>query len=175
MNPGGQDIEKFMPGDYIVHCHHGVGQIEAAEIKRLGGKETTYYRLQMADSMIWIPVEVMDSGNLRPLVEKTVFQEAIDVLDKQPVEMNSNMNLRKLRINEVIEENEPLTTAILIRDMKARQQAKGTPNESERRAYRALSDRLLQEWALCMDIPIEEARGLMEESLNHKNNQQVSK
>lgn len=167
MDALGQDIKNFMPGDYIVHCHHGVGRIKAAEQKRMGGKETTYYRIEMADSMIWIPVEVMDSGRLRPLVEKSVFQEAIDVLTEEPKEMNSNMNLRKIRINEVIDENEPLTTAILIRDMRARQHAKGTPNESERRAYRSLSDRLLQEWALCMEIDIEQARGLLEKSLNH--------
>jgi RNA polymerase-interacting CarD/CdnL/TRCF family regulator len=165
-----QDVQNFGLGDYIVHCHHGVGRIAATERKNLGGKDTTYFRIEMADSMIWIPVEVMNSGQLRPLVEKAVFQEAIDELSKQSVEMNSNMNLRKLRINQIIDDNEPITTAQLIRDMWARQQVKGTPNESERRAYRAITDRLLQEWALCMEINIQEARELMERSLNEGKN-----
>ena len=176
MSAVAQDAQNFVIGDYIVHCHHGVGRIAAAERKNLGGKETTYFRIEMADSMIWIPIEVMDSGRLRPLVEKDVFHEAIAGLSKQPVEMNSNMNLRKLRINKVIDDNEPITTAELIRDMWARQQVKGTPNESERRAYRALTDRFLQEWALTMDIEIRHARELMDKSLNDgKNRQEMEK
>jgi len=164
------DVQNFELGDYIVHCHHGVGRIEAVERKNLGGKDTTYFRIEMADSMIWIPIDVMNSGQLRPLVDKAIFQKAIDALSENPVEMNSNMNLRKLRINEVIDDNEPVTTAELIRDMWARQQIKGTPNESERRAYRSLTDRFLQEWALGMEINIQEARELMERSLNEGKN-----
>jgi len=170
MNVMVQDLQNFELGDYIVHCHHGVGRIEAVERKNLGGKDTNYFRIEMADSMIWIPIEVMDSGQLRPLVEKVAFQEAIDSLSKKSVEMNANMNLRKLRINEVIDDNEPVATAQLIRDMWARQQIKGTPNETERRAYRALSDRLLQEWALCMEINIQQARDLMDRSLHDGKN-----
>ena len=165
-----QDVRKYELGDYIVHCHHGVGRIEATERKNLGGKDTTYFRIEMADSMIWIPVDVMNNGRLRPLVEKTVLQEAIDSLSNTSVEMNSNMNLRKLRINQVIDDNEPISTAELIRDMWARQQIKGTPNESERRAYRGLTGRFLQEWALTMAINIEEVRELMILSLNEGKN-----
>ena len=168
-----QDVQNYELGDHIVHCHHGVGRIEASEHKNLGGKDTTYFRIEMADSMIWIPVDVMGNGQLRPLVEKAVFQEAIDSLSNKSVEMNSNMNLRKLRINEVIDDNEPISTAELIRDMWARQQVKGTPNESERRAYRALTDRYLQEWALTMEINIQQARELMDRSLNEGKNRAI--
>lgn len=165
MNPSVKSIQKYEPGDWVVHCHYGVGRIKAAERKRMGGKETTYFRIEMADSLIWIPVGTMDNGKIRSVAKKTDFQRAIEVLTRQPGEMDSNINIRRVRINEVITENKPITTARLVRDMFARQQTKGTLNETERRAYRALCGRLIQEWAVCMEIEVETARDLMDQLL----------
>lgn len=165
MNPSVKSIQKYEPGDWVVHCYHGVGRIKAAERKRMGGKETTYFRIEMVDSMIWIPVKTMDNGKIRSVAKKTDFQQAIEVLTRQPGEMDSNLNIRRVRINEVIAENKPVTTARLVRDMFARQQAKGTMNETERRAYRTLCDRLTQEWAVCMDIDVKMASDLLDQLL----------
>ena len=165
MNVSVTSVRQYEPGDWIVHCHHGVGRIKAAERKRMGGKETTYFRIEMADSMIWIPVGTMDDGRVRSVAEKTDFQQAIEVLTRQPGEMDSNMNILRMRSNKVITENKPVTTARLVRDMFARQQSKGTLNEGERRAYRTLCDRLIQEWAVCMEIEVGTARNLLDQLL----------
>lgn len=165
MNASVESFQKYKPGDWIVHCHHGVGRIKAAEKKRMGGKETTYFRIEMADSMIWIPVGTIDDGKVRSVAKKTDFKQAIEVLARQPGEMDSNINIRRVRINKVITENKPVPTARLVRDMFARQQTKGTMNEGERRAYRALCDRLIQEWAVCMEIEVETAHDLLDQLL----------
>jgi RNA polymerase-interacting CarD/CdnL/TRCF family regulator len=162
-----ESVQKYEPGDWIVHCHHGVGRIEAAERKRMGGKETTYFRIEMTDSMIWIPVKTMDDGKIRSVAKKTDFQQAIEVLTRQPGEMDSNINVRRARINNVITENKPITTARLVRDMFARKQTKGTLNETERRAYRTLYDRLIHEWAVCMEIEVETAAELLDQLLRN--------
>lgn len=160
-----KEVQKYAPEDWIVHAYHGVGRIEATERKRLGGKETTYYRIEMINSTIWIPVELMDGGQLRPVSNKSDFQQAVKVLKEEPGEMDPNVNIRKNQINDIIAENTPVSTASLVRDLWARERKKGNLNESERRAYLSLSDRLVQEWAISTGIEIEEARALLEQAL----------
>jgi RNA polymerase-interacting CarD/CdnL/TRCF family regulator len=160
-----KEVQKYSPEDWIVHAYHGVGRIEATERKRLGGKETTYYRIEMINSTIWIPVDLMDGGQLRPVSNKSDFQQAVKVLKEEPNEMDPNVNIRKNQINDIIAENTPVSTAGLVRDLWARERKKGNLNESERRAYLSLSDRFVQEWAICIGIEIEEARGLLEQAL----------
>lgn len=160
-----EEVQKYLPEDWIVHAYHGVGRIEATERKRMGGKETTYYRIEMINSTIWIPVDLMDGGKLRPVSTKSDFQQAVEVLKEESNEMDPNINIRKNQINDVIAENKPAATAGLVRDLWARERKKGNLNESERRAYLSLSDRFVQEWSISMGIEIEEARNLLEQAL----------
>ena len=156
---------KYAPGDWIVHCYHGVGRISAEQRMRVGDKENTYFRMEQPDGTIWIPVTLIHGEQVRPLSKKADFRRAIEVLSGEPVEMNSIMNLRKLRISKDIEENTPVATARLVRDLWARQRDKGMLNDSERRALQDLRNRLVQEWAVCMGLHIVQARKEFEETL----------
>ena len=156
---------EYQTGDWIVHAHHGVGQIKAAEDMSMSGTETTYYRIDMINSTIWIPVDQMDDGQLRPISDSSEFTEALEFLSGEPNELDQNINIRNNQIKEIINENTPSGTAQLVRDLWAREHNKGNLNESERRAYRMLTDRLVQEWSLCMEIDIEKAREMLDERL----------
>lgn len=155
----------FGPGDWIVHSHHGVGQIKEVERMRMAGAENTYFRVEMSDSTIWIPIELADDGPIRAVSDKVEFQEAIDVLAEQPEELDSNINVRKSHFTNVIQDNSPTATAGLIRDMWARQQEKGIPSESERHIYRTLHDHFSQEWSVSMGIKLERANSLLDKHL----------
>ena len=156
---------KYAPGDWIVHCYHGVGRISATERMQVGEKENTYFRMEQPDGTIWIPLALIDGEQVRPVSKKADFRQAIEVLSRDPIEMNSIMNLRKLRINRDIEENTPVATARLVRDLWARQRDKGMLNDSERRALQDLRNRLVQEWAVCMGLHIMQARQELEKKL----------
>ena len=167
MTESSEEDLKYQPGVWIVHCHHGVGQIKAAERMRMSGKETSYFRIDMKNSTIWIPIDQMDTGQLRPISESTEFLAALELLKGEPNELDPNINIRNNQIKEIINENTPSGTAQLVRDLWAREHKKGNLNESERRAYRTLSDRLLQEWSLCMDVEIDEARASLDRKLRY--------
>lgn len=156
---------KYSAGDWIVHCYHGVGRISATERMQVGDKENTYFRMEQPDGTIWIPVALIDGEQVRPVSKKADFRQAIEALSRDPIEMNSIMNLRKLRINRDIEENTPVATARLVRDLWARQRDKGMLNDSERRALQDLRNRLVQEWAVCMGLHIMQARKELEQTL----------
>ena len=149
---------SYERGDWIVHCHHGVGQIEKVERKQISDQENTYYRIRTNDSIIWIPVDQMDDEQIRPLSEEENFQEAVEILRKEPKKMASNLNSRKSRIKQVIIDNVPVETARLIRDLRGRRRKKKGLNQTERRALKKLTKRFVHEWAVCKDMTIEQAR-----------------
>lgn len=150
---------NYAQGDWIVHCYHGIGHIEAIEEKRIGDQEGTYFRIKMANSVLWMPVEQMDSEQIRPIASKTQFQEAVEALRQPPKGMASNLNKRQARIKRVTANNLPEETARLIRDLRARRrERKGGLNQGERRALRDLTKRFLQEWSLCVGLTMGQAR-----------------
>ncbi len=159
---------NYAEGDWIVHCYHGIGQIEAIEEKRIGDQEGTYFRIKMADSVLWMSIEQMDNEQLRPIVNETRFQEALEVLRKPPKGMASNLNKRQARIKRVTANNLPKETARLIRDLRARRREKKGLNQTERRALRDLTKRFLQEWSLCVGLTMGQARRRLNRQLYWK-------
>lgn len=156
-----ENSTSFSQGDWIVHRYHGVGQIEASERMRIRDQENTFFRVKMIDganTTIWIPIDHLDDGQVRSITDKKRFQEAIEVFNLPPKEMDSNLNIRKSRIKQVIDNNQPKDTARLIRDLRARQSSHGGINQSERQALRDLTKRFLQEWAVCQGVTIDQAR-----------------
>jgi len=158
----------YAQGDWIVHCYHGIGQIEAIEHKKISDQEGTYFRIKMANSVLWMPVDQMNSEQIRPIVSKTQFQEAVEVLRRPPKGMASNLSVRQARIKRVTADNLPEETARLIRDLLARRREKKGLNEGERRALRELTQRFLQEWSLCVGLTMSQARRRLNRQLYWK-------
>lgn len=155
-------------GDWIAHCYHGIGQIEAIERKKIGDQEGAYFRIRMADSVLWMPVEQVDNEQIRPIVSKTRFEEAVEELREPSKGMASNLNKRKTRIKRVTTANVPKETARLIRDLRARRREKKGLNQSERQALRDLTKRFLQEWSVCVGLTMGQARKRLNRQLHWK-------
>ena len=139
---------KYSTGDWIVHSHYGVGQIEGVEVKHISGEETSYCRIKTSESTFWIPVDQMDSELIRPLATPDDIQQVIAALQEAPEAMSPNTKIRENQINTVRVNNTPTDIARLIRDLRARQREKGILYSSERHAYRTLRQQLVQEWAM---------------------------
>ena len=150
-----EESHVYLEGEWIVHSHFGVGQIKGIEVKSISGGNTRYYRIKTADSTFWVPLDQMDSEVLRPLSTPEEIQHAIATLQNPPKEMSSNTKIRQSRIQSVRIGNTPGAIARLIRDLRARKRVKGILYSSERSAFRSLSERLVQEWAIVTDTKTE--------------------
>lgn len=162
------ESETYDPGDWIVHAHYGVGRIEGVETKNISGEDTRYYRVNTSQSTFWVPVDQMDSELIRPLSSADDIEDVIAILQKPAQVMSSNAKVRQSRIHNVRISNEPVDIARLIRDLKARQRDKGILYATERSAFIALKEQLVQEWAIVTDSKREEVSveidGLLEHS-----------
>lgn len=154
----------YRPGDWIVHLHHGVGEIECIEEKELGGDSTTYYKVVTKNKTLWVPLDKAENRWFRPLASNEEFDEIIDILRKPPREMHSNHNTRKARINSVKSGGSLQDMARLIRDLWGRR-AERRLNNTEERALRRFTDRFLREWSVAKGLDEEEARQHMQEIL----------
>lgn len=145
-------INTFTTGDWIVHRHHGIGQIKARRSSCISGEPTTYYELETADSTIWIPQEQLGDDMLRPIISRQAMEEVIAVFRRAPRKMATSFNVRKNQINLVQREGVPLEMARLVRDLRARQQRRGSLSNTEQHVLRSVTRRLVNEWAICMGI-----------------------
>ena len=154
----------YHPGDWIVHLHHGVGEIASIEEKELGGDSTTYYKVVTDNSTLWVPLDKAENRWFRPLSSEDEFNEVIRILQRPPREMDKNHLTRKRRINSVKSDGSIEEMARLIRDLWARR-AERQLNNTEDRALRRFTDRLLREWSVCMGLDEEEVRHQMQNIL----------
>lgn len=152
----------YRPGDWVVHLHHGVGEIECIEEKELGGDSTTYYKVVTKNKTLWVPLDKAENRWFRPLASDEEFDEIIDILQKPPKEMHSNHNTRKKRINSVKSGGSLQEMARLIRDLWGRRTKSGRLNNTEERALRRFTDRFLREWSVCKGLDEDEARQRMQ-------------
>ncbi|MCA9969280.1 MAG: hypothetical protein KC425_03645 [Anaerolineales bacterium] len=153
-----QEAESYEIGDWIVHRHHGVGQITATRTSDISGKPVTYYEIETVDSTIWIPVDQLTEDVLRPILTPQEMREVVSVLQRPPRDMDTRYSARKLRIYRTQKDGLPVAMARLVRDMRARQEKRGRLSNTEQDALRSLTRKLLQEWAVCKGISIEMAQ-----------------
>lgn len=154
----------YHPGDWIVHLHHGVGEIACIEEKELGGDTSTYYKVVTDDSTLWVPLDKAENRWFRPVCSQEEFLDIIAILERPPREMHNNHLTRKRRISNVKSDGSLEEMARLIRDLWGRR-AERQLNNTEESALRRFTERLLQEWSVCMKIEEEDAREQMQSIL----------
>jgi CarD family transcriptional regulator len=147
----------FSKGDWIVHHRYGIGRIRRTEQKVLSKNKAKYFRVETEGSVFWVPVEEELNGRIRPLSSPSQLREAINCFKKPADKMASNYKQRRQRINEAIATNTLLIRCKVQRDLSAMQERKPL-SIGEKQILDLFQNLLLQEWSLCMDLPIKEVR-----------------
>lgn len=115
--------------------------------------------------MIWLPIKKANGNWLRPVASPAKIKQAQDVLKSAPQPLPDNINSRKSRINEVNSNDKPEVIAELLRDLRALKKEKKTLAQTEEAALRHFTGCLVAEWAVSMDITIDEASQKFEKSI----------
>jgi RNA polymerase-interacting CarD/CdnL/TRCF family regulator len=149
--------QEFSEGDWIVHLVYGIGQIEAVEKKAIGGEARRYYRVRAEESEYWVPIDEAGNDSVRPLASPHRIRRALRILKEAPEKMASNYKIRRKRIRDTTLDGTLRSDIELMRDLFARQNARGL-NPTEEESFRTLKNRFLKEWSLSLNIDIEEAR-----------------
>ena len=161
----------YEKGMWLVHTQYGIGKIKGIDVKDISGEDTRYYRIKTNNSTFWIPVDQMDSEELRPLSTQEEIQLAIATLQKPPKEMSSNYKERQKNIQNARIRNTPQSMARVVRDLRERRRNKGPLNTTERSAYHTLKERLIEEWSMVTGHRIEKITSKVDSLLNPQTTQ----
>ena len=147
-------IHHYDIGQWVVHCRYGVGQIKKIESIPLHGDTQTKelcFQVQTRDGIFWFPVEPQENPRVRPVVTKRKLVTSLETLKEPPEDTDAHHNELRIRINNAQTDVSMKTTIRLIRDLSARNAIKKL-NILEERTLRRHTNRLVREWALCMDV-----------------------
>lgn len=141
----------FKIGDYVVHPHHGVGQVVAlAEREFTPGSSQPYYEVTIPGASLWIPMDLSISG-LRKLALKSEINQCRRILELSPSPLSQDARNRRSEQAARLKQGTLQAQCEVVRDLYAFGEHKsmiGTIGTF----YHAVREVLCQEWAFVEGI-----------------------
>ena len=150
----------YSKGDWIVHAHHGVGQVKGIEKKVLEGENKVFFRVKTFDGEYWLSVVQTNVEYIRPITSEYQIKKALTKIRKPPEQLPKDHNKRSKVITEALKSPSLYAKARMIRDLNGRQK-EAKLNFTEEDAFLKMKNQLLNEWSIVQ----EEDRGILEEKL----------
>ena len=160
-----EDTSSFSKGNWIVHCHYGIGQIKKVEKKRLDGQLNRFYKVQTDESTFWVPADQTDYERVRHLATNREIRRAINILKKPPQIIEDDHKERKAWIEKISANYSITSVATIVRELNAWKKIKKL-NSSDQKTLDRNRRLLLQEWSLIEGISIDEAHEKLKSILN---------
>jgi RNA polymerase-interacting CarD/CdnL/TRCF family regulator len=136
----------YSTGDWVVHLHYGVGQINRIETKPILGEDIKCFKVMTKDSTYWFPTTDTDNPRIRPVASEEIIKKVIKNLRRKANKLDTDRKQWKDRIDEVLADGDLLSISNLVRDLST-QQVLRPLNQTEDNALKHFEDRLLREWA----------------------------
>ncbi len=144
----------FEIGDKAVYPGHGVGVIEAIEIKEISGKEQMFFILRIVDNgmTIMIPKDNLDAVGLRGVIRKLDVSKVIHILKDRDVTIdNQTWNRRYREYMEKINTGSIYEIAEVLRDLHLLRAEKEL-SFGERKIMDVAKNLLVKELAIARDV-----------------------
>jgi len=144
----------FQIGDKAVYPGHGVGVIEAIEIKQISGRELMFYILRVLDNgmTIMIPRDNAGAVGLRGVIRKLEIPKVLKILRDRDVEIdNQTWNRRYREYMEKINTGSIFEIAEVLRDLYLLRTEKEL-SFGERKILETAKNLLVKELAIVRDV-----------------------
>jgi RNA polymerase-interacting CarD/CdnL/TRCF family regulator len=152
-------------GDKVVHWAYGVGEIIQIDKKMLGGHDSFYYKVQIRDLTIWVPVDDANQTSLRLPTPAKEFDKLFGILRETGVELSTDRLERKNHFSEALRSGSLEAVCGVIRDLSTFSRVKKL-NDNDAVVLDRAKNLLLDEWRLSFDIPMAEAQKQLKNILN---------
>jgi RNA polymerase-interacting CarD/CdnL/TRCF family regulator len=142
--------------DWVVHPHHGVGQVVKLETREFGpGTRRRYYEIAIPTGTIWVPVEGPPSG-LRRLTAKSDLARYRGLLRSRPTPLATDHRQRQNDLVERLKVSSLQARCEVVRDLTAHSWGKPL-NESSGALLRSARHVLCAEWAAAEGLSLADA------------------
>ncbi len=92
-------LSPFKAGDKVVYPAHGVGLIEAIEVKKIGGEDHMFYMINILETgmKIMVPLKQVDTVGLRRVVDAKTIEKVYEILRDRNVTVDTQTWNRRFR------------------------------------------------------------------------------
>lgn len=162
---GKENEERLGEGDWIVHKQHGVGQVEAIEVKSIGGEEAKYFRVKVSSGVYWLPI-VKAPDYIRAISTRYRIRMVLKSIRDAPKDLPSNYKERNQYVEDKLAGAELQVKGELLRDLHAR-----GPDEDvnltviDGRQLDMLREQFLREMMVVLDIDMDKAEEKLDRAL----------
>lgn len=142
---------NFQVGDQVVHKIYGLGEIIQLDEKKLAGQAEKYYRVQIRDLTLWVPVSTASEGSLRFLTPASEFDDLFAILSSPGQPLADDRLVRKLQLVDQLKDGRLDSICRAVRDLTCHRRTKRM-NENDKAVLERAVDFLLEEWAVALSI-----------------------
>ena len=170
-----QESEKkeYKVKDFIVYPKHGVGQITEFKKINIGGIDVETYVIKFEKDKANGMVPVNKQSHLRPLATINQVNKCISILKSKPKIKRSMWSRRAQEYESKISSGKIYELAEVVRDLNKGDDLMVDQSYSERQLFEKAYERILSEFEIVMDVPLEDAKKKLDKALKRNLEGQV--
>jgi CarD family transcriptional regulator len=170
-----QSTEKkeYKLKDYVVYPKHGVGQITEFKKINIGGIDVETYVLKFEKDKANGMVPLNKQSHLRPLASINQVNKCISILKSKPKIKRSMWSRRAQEYESKISSGKIYELAEVVRDLNKGDDLMVDQSYSERQLFEKAYERILSEFEIVMDLPLEDAKKKLDKALKRNLEGQV--
>ena len=162
-----QETEKkeYKVKDYVVYPKHGVGQITEFKKINIGGIDVETYVLTFEKDKANGMVPVNKQSHLRPLATINQVNKCISILKSKPKIKRSMWSRRAQEYEAKISSGKIYELAEVVRDLNKGDDLMVDQSYSERQLFEKAYERILSEFQIVMNLPLEDTQKKLDKAL----------
>ena len=170
-----QETEKkeYKVKDYVVYPKHGVGQITEFKKINIGGIDVETYILKFEKDKANGMVQVNKQSHLRPLATINQVNKCITILKSKPKIKRSMWSRRAQEYEAKISSGKIYELAEVVRDLNKGDDLMIDQSYSERQLFEKAYERILSEFQIVLDVPLEDTQKKLDKALKRNLEEQA--
>jgi len=162
-----QETEKreYKIKDHVVYPKHGVGQITEFKKINIGGIDVETYVIKFEKDKANGMVPVNKQSHLRPLATINQVNKCISILKSKPKIKRSMWSRRAQEYEAKISSGKIYELAEVVRDLNKGDDLMVDQSYSERQLFEKAYERILSEFQIVLNIPLEDTQKKLDKAL----------
>ena len=157
--------KEYKVKDYVVYPKHGVGQITEFKKINIGGIDVETYVLKFEKDKANGMVPVNKQSHLRSLATINQVNKCISILKSKPKIKRSMWSRRAQEYEAKISSGKIYELAEVVRDLNKGDDLMVDQSYSERQLFEKAYERILSEFQIVMNVPLEDTQKKLDKAL----------
>ena len=167
--------KEYKLKDYIVYPKHGVGQILSVSTKTIGEIEVQCYDIKFEKDKAIGLLPINKQHHLRPLSTINQLNRCVSILKSKPKIKRSMWSRRAQEYEQKITSGKVYDLAEVVRDLNKGDDLMVDQSYSERQLFEKAYERIISEFKVVMNLPIEETQKKLDKALKRNLEAQIPK